>query len=71
MKKNMGLADRIIRLLVAVVLAVLYFAKVVTGIWGIIILVVAGLFIITSFCKFCPAYMPFGINTCKVDEEKK
>lgn len=70
MKKNMGSIDRIIRLIVAVVLAILYFTDVVTGTLGIVLLVIACIFLLTSFCKFCPAYMPFGINTCKVEEEK-
>ncbi|MFH1049723.1 MAG: DUF2892 domain-containing protein [bacterium] len=70
MKKNIGTVDRVIRLIAAVVLVVLFFTKLVTGTWGIIILVVAALLLITNLFKFCPAYMPFGINTCKVDEKK-
>ncbi|MFN8244490.1 MAG: DUF2892 domain-containing protein [Ferruginibacter sp.] len=65
MKKNMGTADRIIRLIVAAVLAILYFTNVVTGTLGIILLVVAAVFVLTSFISFCPLYLPFGINTCK------
>jgi len=68
MKSNMGIADRVIRLIAAVVLVVLYFTNVITGTWGIIILVVAGLFVLTSFCKLCPVYLPFGIKTCKNKE---
>ena len=63
MKKNMGTVDKVIRILVALVLAGLYLANVVTGTLGIILLVVAVVFVLTSFISFCPLYLPFGINT--------
>jgi Protein of unknown function (DUF2892) len=65
MKKNMGLIDRLIRLIVAATLAMLYFTNVVTGTAGIILLVIAGVFTLTSFISFCPLYTIIGINTCK------
>lgn len=65
MKKNMGSADRIARILIAVLFAVLYFTNVVTGTFGIILLVLGGVFVLTSLVSFCPLYLPFGINTCK------
>ena len=65
MKKNMGSADKIIRLVIAAVLAILFFTKVVTGTLGIILLVIAIVFVLTSLISFCPLYLPFGINTCK------
>jgi hypothetical protein len=65
MKKNMGLIDRVIRILVAVIFIALFFAKVVTGIAGIILLVLAGVFILTSLFSICPLYLPFGISTAK------
>jgi len=63
MKQNMGTIDKVIRILVAVVLAILFFTNVITGILGIILLVVAGVFVLTSLISFCPLYWPFGINT--------
>jgi uncharacterized MAPEG superfamily protein len=63
MKKNMGSIDKVIRILVAVVFVALYFMEVVTGTLGIILLVLAVVFVLTSFISFCPLYMPFGINT--------
>jgi hypothetical protein len=63
MKKNVGTIDRVIRILVALVLAGLYLANVVTGTLGIILLVVAVVFLLTSFIGFCPLYLPFGINS--------
>ncbi|QQS51660.1 MAG: DUF2892 domain-containing protein [Bacteroidota bacterium] len=68
MKKNMGNADRIIRLLVAALLAILFFTNVVSGVLGIILLVVAGVFVLTSFVSFCPLYAIFGMSTCKVKQ---
>jgi len=65
MKKNMGSADRIIRFIIAAVIAILFFTNVITGTLGLILLIVAGVFLLTSFISICPAYMPFGIRTCK------
>lgn len=63
MTKNMGSVDRIIRILVAVVIAVLYFTNQLSGTAAIILLVLAGIFILTSFMSFCPLYLPFKIST--------
>jgi len=65
MKKNMGNADKIIRILVAVVIMVLYFAHQISGTWAVIGLVLSAIFILTSFISFCPLYLPFGISTRK------
>jgi fatty acid desaturase len=64
MKKNMGSADRIIRLIVAAVFAVLYFTNTVTGTFGIVLLVLAGVFTLTSLISFCPLYTLIGLSTC-------
>lgn len=68
MKKNMGLADRIIRVLIAAVIATLFFTNVITGTLGIVLLVLAGVFVLTSLVSFCPLYAPFGLKTCKTRE---
>jgi len=65
MKKNMGSADRIIRVLIALVIAGLYFSNLISGTLGLVLLVLAGIFVLTSFISFCPLYAPFGISTCK------
>lgn len=65
MKKNMGSLDKMIRLVVALVLAGLYFTGVLTGTIAIVGLALAVVFVVTSFISFCPLYAPFGINTCK------
>ena len=69
MKKNMGNVDRIIRLLLAVVVAVLYFTNVITGTLGNVLLVVAGVFVLTSVISFCPLYTLIGLNTCPAKKE--
>ena len=66
MKKNMGSSDRIIRAIVAAIIAVLYFTGTITGTLGIVLLVLAGVFLLTSFISFCPLYAPFGISTCSM-----
>jgi hypothetical protein len=67
MKKNMGIADVVIRIVIAIIFAVLYFTGTVSGTLGIILLVLGGVFVLTSLLKFCPLYLPFGINTGKKD----
>lgn len=68
MKKNMGSIDKVIRILVAVVFVVLFVTKVITGTLGIVLLVLAAVFVLTSLISFCPLYWPFGINTGKSKE---
>ena len=65
MKKNMGTIDRIIRVLVALVLLVLFAANVISGTAAFVLLALSGILILTSFVSFCPLYLPFGISTCK------
>lgn len=65
MKKNMGTADRVIRVLIAAVIAILYFMNILSGTLGIVLLVLAGVFVLTSLVSFCPLYAPFGLKTCK------
>lgn len=64
MKKNMGNADRIVRILIAAVLAGLYFGGIVTGTLGLILVIVAGVFLLTSVIGFCPLYSLIGVNSC-------
>ena len=61
----MGKADRILRIFLAVVVAVLYFTDSISGTAAIILLILAGIFILTSFVGFCPLYAPFRISTKK------
>jgi hypothetical protein len=66
MKKNMGSTDKIIRVLLAAVMAVLYFGNIVGGTLGLVLLILAVVFVLTSLVSFCPLYTIFGISTCKV-----
>lgn len=70
MKKNMGTADRIIRVIIAAIVGVLYFTGTISGTLGIVLLVLAGVFVLTSLISFCPLYAPFGIRTCPMKEKK-
>ncbi len=70
MNKNMGNLDRIIRVLIAVVAAYLYFTGVVSGTLGIILVVVAVVFVFTSLISFCPIYAILGVKTCSVKKAR-
>ena len=61
----MGTADRIIRLAVVAALVALYVTETITGTLGIVALVAAGIFTLTSLVGFCPIYTIVGIKTCK------
>jgi len=65
MKRNMSNLDRIIRIAVAAVFAYLYFSGAVSGVLGIILLVLGAVFVLTSVVAFCPLYLPFKFSTHK------
>lgn len=65
MKKNMGNLDKIIRISIALIVAVLYFTNIINGVTAIILGVLALIFLATSFISFCPLYYPFKISTRK------
>ena len=71
MKQNMGSVDRILRIIIAAVFGLLYFNGIVAGTWGIVLLVLGGVFILTSFVGICPLYTVFGINTGPRKEESE
>ncbi|TAH00492.1 MAG: DUF2892 domain-containing protein [Sphingobacteriales bacterium] len=68
MKKNMGTTDRIIRLVLAAVFGYLYFGNVVTGTLGLVLVILGGVFALTSLVSFCPLYKLVGMNTCAVKQ---
>lgn len=70
MKKNMGSADRVVRILVAIVIAGLYLANQISGTTATILLILAAAFVLTSFISLCPLYLPFGISTRKKIAQK-
>lgn len=65
MKNNMSNADRIIRLVIAALAAILYFTNVITGTFGLVLLALAGILVVTSLIGFCPLYALVGISTKK------
>lgn len=65
MKQNMGTVDKVVRVAVAAIIAVLYFTGQITGTAAIILGIVAVAFIVTSLIGWCPSYVPFGISTCR------
>jgi hypothetical protein len=71
MKKNLGSADKLARLLIAIGLIVLFYTEVLTGTLGIIALVLALVLALTSMVSFCPIYALFGLSSCKREDLKK
>jgi len=65
MKRNMSNTDRIIRVVIAALFAYLYFSGIVTGILGIVLVVLGGVFLLTSVVAFCPLYAPFKFSSYK------
>ncbi|MGN6567824.1 MAG: YgaP family membrane protein [Flavipsychrobacter sp.] len=65
----MGTTDRILRVLAAVLIAALYLMHLISGTLAIVLLIIAGVFILTSFISFCPLYLPFGISTRSKEEK--
>ncbi|MCE9538154.1 MAG: DUF2892 domain-containing protein [Bacteroidetes bacterium] len=68
MRPNMGTTDKVVRILAAVIIITLYFTHQISGIAAIILLIFAGIFIITSFLSFCPLYLPFDFSTRKKEK---
>ena len=68
MKSNMGMADRVIRILVAAIIAILYFTNQISGTAAIILGIIAIAFLLTGFVSFCPGYLPFKLSTKKKGE---
>ncbi len=66
MKKNMGSADRVIRIILAAIFAALYFTGTVPGTLGLVLVILGGVFLLTSVVSFCPLYSIVGLSTCPV-----
>ena len=69
MKKNMGIADRVIRVIIAAVLLTLYFTNVISGTFGIVLIVISVIFLLTSLVSFCPLYALTGMSTCGTEKK--
>ncbi|MGB3947824.1 MAG: DUF2892 domain-containing protein [Bacteroidia bacterium] len=69
MKKNMGVADRVLRVLAAIVVIASYFMGFISGTLAIVLLIFSAIFILTSVLGFCPLYLPLGLSTLKKSEK--
>lgn len=65
----MGSTDRMLRVIIAMVVSILFFTHTITGTLGVVLLILGGVLLATSLVSFCPLYLPFGINTCKTDKK--
>lgn len=70
MKQNMGNLDRVLRIIVALAIAALYFTHTISEVVATVGLVIAGIFVLTSFVSFCPLYLLFGIDTREKKQTK-
>ena len=70
MKRNMGSTDRTIRVITAAIIVVLYYIGAISEPLGVVLLLLAVVFALTSAMGFCPLYAPFGINSCPIKEKK-
>ena len=64
----MGSIDKIIRLIIAAVIGVLFLTNIISGTLGVILLALAGIFVLTSVISFCPLYTLLGVSTCSKEE---
>ncbi len=65
MKPNAGSADRIVRVVIAIVAVVLAFVVGFGSAWAWVLLAVGAIMLVTAAVGFCPLYTVFRINTCK------
>jgi len=63
MKKNMGTLDRILRVIIALAIGVLYYMGMISGTVAIVLGALALVFLATSLVSTCPLYLPFNIST--------
>jgi len=70
MKKNVGLADKLIRLFIAIILVTLYFGGYVTGTTGIVLLILGIVFVVTALFSWCGIYAAVGLSTCSKEDCK-
>lgn len=70
MKKNIGSVDKIVRLLIAAIISILYLTSTISGTIGIVLLILAAILLLTSAINFCGLYTLFGVNTCSAKKNK-
>lgn len=70
MKANMGNIDRVVRVLIAAVIGFLFWNGTIAGTLGMVLLVLAGVFVLTSVVSFCPLYTLVGLSTCPAPDKR-
>ena len=68
MKKNVGTLDQKIRFIVGLLFLILFFSNTVKGNWGLALVIVGGILVLTSVIKICPVYSIFGVSTCAISK---
>lgn len=71
MKANIHNADKIARIMIAIVVAVLYFTGIIEGTTAVILAVIAAILAATVLIGFCPVYHFLGISTRKSNSVKR
>ena len=70
MKRNVGKIDKLIRVSIVIIVAILGITKVISGWTASVLGAISIIFLVTSLINFCPLYALFGINSCKFDPKK-
>ncbi|RRO24307.1 YgaP family membrane protein [Flavobacteriaceae bacterium 14752] len=65
MLKNVGTLDKRIRIIVALVIAILYFTGLISGTLAYVLIAVGAILLITSLVNFCPLYALLRLNSKK------
>ena len=71
MKKNVGSIDKVMRIILAVVIVTLAITHVISGTLSVVLLILAGILVLTSVISFCPIWLALGVSTSKKEPEKK
>lgn len=69
MKKNLGKIDSIIRIIIGIVLAYLFYNNYIGDTLGIMLLSLSGVLVITGLTGWCPLYRLFGLRTCQIKND--
>lgn len=70
MIRNMGSTDKSMRFIIAAIVVLLYVTNVISGVFGLVLMLFAGIFVLTSLVSFCPLYTLFGFSTCSVKDNR-
>jgi hypothetical protein len=71
MKKNVSKTDAVVRSIIAIIIALLFYQRIITGAVGIALLVISGVFLLTSIFKVCPLYSIIGFSSCPYEDEEE